>query len=51
MKPVGRIAITGTVGTDLSYIRLIRTDTGRKIRFAANRRIRAALCESASAWT
>jgi hypothetical protein len=40
MKPVGRIAITGTVGTDLSYIRLIRTETGRKIRFATNRPIR-----------
>ena len=40
MKPVGRIAITGTVGTDLAYIRLIRTDTGRKIRFATNRPIR-----------
>ena len=40
MKSVGRIAITGTVGSDLAYIRLIRTDTGRKIRFATNRRIR-----------
>jgi hypothetical protein len=40
MKPVGRIAITGTVGSDLAYIRLIRTDTGRKIRFATNRLIR-----------
>ena len=39
MKPVGRIAITGTTGSDLTYIRLIRTDTGRKIRFATNRRI------------
>jgi hypothetical protein len=40
MKSVGRIAITGTVGSDLAYIRLIRTDTGRKIRFATNRQIR-----------
>jgi len=40
MKPVGRIAITGTVGSDLAYIRLIRTDSGRKIRFATNRLIR-----------
>ncbi len=40
MKPVGRIAITGTVGSALAYIRLIRTDTGRKIRFATNRQIR-----------
>ena len=40
MKSVGRIAITGTIGYDLSYIRLIPTPTGRKIRFAANREIR-----------
>jgi hypothetical protein len=40
MKPVGRIAITGTVGSDLAYIRLVRTETGRKIRFATNRLIR-----------
>lgn len=39
MKPVGRIAITGTVGQDLAYIRLIQTDSGRKIRFATNRLI------------
>jgi hypothetical protein len=39
-KPVGRIAITGTVGTDLTYIGLIRTPTGRRIRFATNRPIR-----------
>lgn len=40
MRSVGRIAITGTTGYDLSYIRLIKTETGRKIRFAANRMIR-----------
>jgi hypothetical protein len=40
MKPVGRIAITGTVGYDLSYIALIPSPTGRRIRFAANRPIR-----------
>jgi hypothetical protein len=40
MKPAGRIAITGTVGYDLSYIALIPSPTGRKIRFAANRWIR-----------
>jgi hypothetical protein len=40
MKSVGRIAITGTVGYDLSYIALIKTPTGRKIRFATNRPIR-----------
>jgi len=40
MKPVGRIAITGTLGQDLAYIRLIQTDTGRKIRFVTNRQIK-----------
>ena len=42
MKSVGRIAITGTVGTDLSYIGLIPSPTGRKIRFATDRPIRFA---------
>jgi hypothetical protein len=42
MKPVGRIAITGTLGYDLSYIALIPTPTGRRIRFATNRVIRFA---------
>jgi len=41
-KSVGRIAITGTVGTDLGYIALIPSPTGRKIRFATNRPIRFA---------
>jgi hypothetical protein len=40
MQSVGRIAITGTLGYDLSYIRLIPTDTGRKIRFVTSRQIR-----------
>ena len=40
MKPVGRIAIPGTLGYDLSYIALIPSPTGRKIRFATNRLIR-----------
>jgi hypothetical protein len=39
MKSVGRIAIPGTVGYDLSYIDSTPTDTGRIIRFVANRRI------------
>ena len=39
MKAVGRIAITGTIGYDVSYIRLIPTPTGRKIRFVTNRQI------------
>jgi hypothetical protein len=37
MKAVGRIAVTGTLGYDLSYIRLVPTDTGRKVRFVTNR--------------
>jgi hypothetical protein len=40
MKSVGRIAITGTIGYDLSYIRLIPAPTGRKIRFVTNRQLR-----------
>lgn len=40
MRAVGRIAITGTLGYDLSYIRLVPTDTGRKIRFVTNRLLR-----------
>jgi hypothetical protein len=31
MKSVGRIAITGTVGCDLSYIALIPSPTGRQL--------------------
>jgi hypothetical protein len=40
MKSVGRIAITGTLGYDLSFIRLVPTPTGRKIRFVTNRQLR-----------
>jgi hypothetical protein len=40
MKSVGRIAITGTIGYDLSYIRLVPAPTGRKIRFVTNRLLR-----------
>ena len=40
MKAVGRIAITGTIGYDLSFIRLIPTPEGRKIRFVTNRQLR-----------
>jgi len=39
MKAVGRISITGTLGMDISYIRLIPTPTGRQIRFVTNRTI------------
>jgi len=40
MKAVGHIAITGTLGYDLSYIRMVPTSTGRKITFVTNRLIR-----------
>lgn len=40
MKAVGHIAITGTIGYDLSYIKLVNTPTGRQIRFVTNRPIR-----------
>jgi hypothetical protein len=40
MRAVGHIEITGTVGNDLAYIRMIPTATGRKIVFVTNRRIR-----------
>src|SRR6202158_5640348 len=37
MKAAGHLAVTGTLGYDCSYIRMIPTPTGRKIRFATNR--------------
>jgi len=40
MNAVGRIAISGTLGYDVSYIRLIPIPTGRKIRFITNRLLR-----------
>jgi hypothetical protein len=40
MKAVGHISITGTLGYDLSFIKMIETPTGRTIRFATNRPIR-----------
>jgi hypothetical protein len=46
MKAVGRLAITGTLGNDCSYIRMTNTPTGRKIVFATTRQIRMA-----EAWT
>jgi hypothetical protein len=39
MKAVGRIQIPGTLGYDLSFIRLIQAPTGRTIRFVTNRKI------------
>lgn len=40
MKAVGHISITGTLGYDVSFIKLIQTPTGRTIRFVTNRQIR-----------
>jgi len=40
MRSVGRVEVTGTLGTDCAFIRMIPTPTGRKIRFATNRQIR-----------
>lgn len=40
MRAVGRLSLTGTIGYDCSFIRLIPTPTGRKIRFITNRQIR-----------
>lgn len=40
MHAVGHIAVTGTIGYDVSYIRMIPTPNGRKIRFITNRLLR-----------
>jgi hypothetical protein len=40
MHAVGHISVTGTLGYDLAYIRMIPTPTGRKIRFVTNRQLR-----------
>src|ERR1700730_4651381 len=37
MKTAGHIEVTGTLGYDCSYIQMIPTPTGRKIRFVTNR--------------
>jgi hypothetical protein len=40
MRAVGHIAITGTIGYDISYIRMTPTPNGRQIRFITNRLLR-----------
>jgi len=40
MKAVGHCSVTGTLGYDVAYIRMIPTPTGRKIRFVTNRLLR-----------
>ena len=37
MKAAGHIEVTGTLGYDCTYIRMIPTSTGRKIRLVTNR--------------
>ncbi len=39
MKAVGHITMPNTLGFDVSYIREIKTPTGRSIRFVTNRKI------------
>ena len=39
MKAAGHIDVTGTIGYDVNFIRMIPTPTGRKIRFITNRKI------------
>jgi hypothetical protein len=39
MKGRGRVAITGTIGYQIAYIRSFPTETGRKIRLSTNRPI------------
>jgi hypothetical protein len=40
MRAVGHCSITGTLGYDVAYIRMIPTPAGRKIRFVTNRLLR-----------
>jgi hypothetical protein len=40
MKAVGHCSVTGTLGYDVSFIKMIPTPTGRKIRFITNRQLR-----------
>jgi len=40
MKAAGHVAVTGALGYDCSYIQMIPTPTGRKIRFVTNRPLR-----------
>ena len=40
MKAAGHIEVTGTLGYDCSYIQVIPTPTGRRIRFVTNRLLR-----------
>jgi hypothetical protein len=39
MRAVGRVAISGTLGFDVSYIRIFPIPGGRRVRFVTNRKI------------
>jgi hypothetical protein len=39
MRAVGHVALTGTLGFDVSFISNVQTPTGRRIRFVTNRKI------------
>jgi len=40
MKAVGHCSITGTIGYDVAFVRMLPTPTGRKILFVTNRLLR-----------
>jgi hypothetical protein len=40
MHAVGHISVTGTIGYDLAFVRMIPTPTGRRLRFVTNRLLR-----------
>jgi hypothetical protein len=40
MRAVGHISVTGALGHDVSYIQIVPTPNGRKIRFVTNRLLR-----------
>lgn len=40
MRAVGHCSITGTIGYDVSFIKMTPTSTGREIRFVTNRQLR-----------
>jgi len=40
MRAVGHCSITGTLGYDVSYVKMVQTATGREIRFVTNRQLR-----------
>lgn len=43
MKPKGRVAVTGTLGYSIAYVRTFPTEVGRKIRWITDRQIQLAV--------